>query len=140
MADNLKEKVKSVFNQFGLFILSTSRDNIPRSRYMTGSMRDDLSIWGATHLSSQKVNIIKNNPDVCCISVIDPQKFDSPMVIVVGRANIFDDFKIKQNNWRDGLSRFFSGPDDPNYVVYKISPVRIEYYAPFSLKPEVIEL
>jgi len=140
MADNLKGKVKNVFNQFGLFILSTSTDSIPRARYMTGRMRDDLSIWGATHLSSRKVSIIKSNPDVCCLCAIDPQKFDSPTVIIIGKADIFDDPEIKRNNWRDGLRRFFSGPDDPNYVVYKISPVKIEYHAPFSLKPEVIEL
>jgi len=140
MVDNLREKVKNVFNQFGLFILSTSKDNIPQARYMTGRMGDDLSIWGSTHLSSRKVSIIENNPDVCCLCAIDPQKFDSPTVIIVGKANIFDNLKIKRDNWHDGLSRFFSGPDDPNYVVYKISPVRIEYYAPFSLKPEVIEI
>ncbi len=140
MVDNLREKVKNVFNQFGLFILSTSRDNMPRSRYMTGSMGDDLSIWGATHLSSQKVSIIKNNPNVCCLCTIDPQKFDSPIVVIVGKADIFDDPEIKRSNWRDGLKQFFTGPDDPNYVVYKITPLKIEYYAPFSLKPEVIEL
>ena len=140
MADNLKEKVKNVFNQFGLFILSTSTDNIPRTRYMTGKMGDDLSIWGSTHLSIRKVSIIKNNPDVCCLRAIDPQKFDSPTVMIVGKADIFDDPEIKRNNWRDGLRRFFSSPDDPKRVVYKISPVKIEYYAPFSLKPEVIEV
>ena len=109
MADNLKEDVRNVFNQFGLFILSTSTDNIPRSRYMTGSMGDDLSIWGATHLSSQKVSIIKNNSNVCCLCTIDPRKFDSPMVITVGKADIFDDPEIKRSNWRDGLKQFFTG-------------------------------
>lgn len=113
---------------------------MPRTRYMSGKMGDDLSIWGVTHLSSRKVGIIKNNPNVCCLSAIDPQKFDSPIVIMVGKADIFDDPEIKQKNWRDGLRQFFTGPDDPNYAVYKISPVKIEYYAPFSLQPEVIEV
>jgi len=140
MEDDTKEKVKKVFNQFGVFILSTSEDNIPRTRYMTGKMGDDLSIWGITHLSSRKVNIIRNNPNVCCLSAINPKKYDSPRVLLFGKASIFDDLETKRNNWRDSLKQFFTGPDDPNYAVYKISPEKIEYYAPFSLKPEVIEL
>jgi general stress protein 26 len=140
MADNLKEKVKNVFNQFGLFILSTSESNTPRSRYMSGLMRDDLSIRGVTNLSSQKVSTIRNNPNVCCLCAIDPTKFDSPTVIISGKASILDDPEIKRDYWGDGLKRFFTGPDDPDYAVYRISPVRVEYYAPFALKPEVIEV
>jgi len=86
------------------------------------------------------VSIIKNNSNVCCLCTIDPRKFDSPMVIIVGKADIFDDPEIKRSNWRDGLKQFFTGPEDQNYLVYKITPLKIEYYAPFSLEPEVIEL
>lgn len=140
MEDKLKEKVKDVFNKFGVFILATSKDEMPRSRYMTGIMGDDLNIWGVTNLSSQKVSILKSNPKVCCISAINPEEFDSPRVMLFGKASIFTDPEIKRNSWRDSLKQFFAGPDDPDYAVYKISPVRIEYYAPFSLKPEVIKL
>ncbi len=140
MTDNLMERVRNVFNQFGLFILSTSQDDVPRSRYVSGIMRDDLSIWGVTHWSSRKVSTIKTNPDVCCLCAIDPTKFDSPTAIITGKATVFDDPEVKRDNWDDGLKRFFTGPDDPEYAVYRISPVRMEYYAPFSLEPEVIEI
>ena len=124
MEDNLKEKVKEVFTKFGVFILATSKDEMPRSRYMTGKMGDDFCIWGITHLSSQKVSIIKNNPSVCCISAINPEEFDSPRVLLFGKASIFTGTEIKRNNWRDSLKQFFTGPDDPEYAVYKISPVK----------------
>jgi general stress protein 26 len=41
--------------------------------------------------------------------------------------------------WNDYLKNIFSGPDDPNYVVTKITPYRIEYSKMDRTPPEVWE-
>ena len=45
--------------------------------------------------------------------------------------------KTKNAVWFDILNSIFSGPDDPNYVVCKVTPYRIEYYLMNMPKPEV---
>ena len=39
--------------------------------------------------------------------------------------------------WYDLLNSIFTGPDDPNYVVCKIKPYRIEYNMMNMPKPEI---
>ena len=39
--------------------------------------------------------------------------------------------------WYDLLGSIFSGPDDPNFVVCKVTPDRIEYYTMNVPKPEI---
>ena len=120
MADNLKEEVKNVFNQFGLFILSTSKDNIPRSRYMTGSMGDDLSVWGATHLSSQKVSIIKNNPNALSSTLTAAEKARALVIEKHGTDNILrlnpsqDKVNKNKGDEPDEISNIRNGNDSTN--------------------------
>jgi general stress protein 26 len=41
--------------------------------------------------------------------------------------------------WFDQLSSIFSGTDDPNYVVCKVKPYRIEYFMMNMPQPEIWE-
>jgi len=42
---------------------------------------------------------------------------------VVATAEILTDLEIKKKLWCDKLNQFFKGPEDPNYVVVKITCV-----------------
>ena len=46
---------------------------------------------------------------------------------IEGRAEILEDAATKKAIWYDHLGNIFSGPDDPNYCVGKVTPYRIEY-------------
>jgi general stress protein 26 len=58
---------------------------------------------------------------------------------VQGRAEILEDADTKSAVWHDFLNSIFSGSDDPNYAVCKVTPHRIEYYLMNMPKPEIWE-
>jgi general stress protein 26 len=60
-------------------------------------------------------------------------------VQIQGKAEIFTDDKTRKKAWHPHLAGIFTGPDDPNYSVLKISPYRIELQKAAPEPPEVWE-
>ena len=52
-----------------------------------------------------------------------------PYVVMNTDIAILDDEKSKQAFWNPMLGNFFSGPDDPEYVILNLKPYNIEYYS-----------
>ena len=99
---------------------------------------DQMNIWFATFKNSRKIHQIAQNPQVhLVLGVTDPQTAVS-WLQAQGRAEILEDAETKNVVWYDLLGSIFSGPaDDPNYVVCKVTPNRIEYYTMNVPKPEI---
>ncbi|MDD2715026.1 MAG: pyridoxamine 5'-phosphate oxidase family protein [Candidatus Wallbacteria bacterium] len=140
MSQVILNELKKLFSPIGLFVLSTIGENGPRSRYMAAPMREDLSIWGSAAASSRKIHEMKQNPNVCCVTCIDPKNWGAAHAVITGIVQLFYDLETKKSNWRPDLKKHLKGPEDPEYVVYKITPKRIEYYRQNTPHPEVIEL
>jgi len=58
-------------------------------------------------------------------------------VNVEGKAEIMIDRETKEKCWHKVLEQFFSSPDDPNYVVIKVTPASIEYTETGEHEPKV---
>jgi len=85
----------------------------------------------ATHKSSIKMSHIKNNPKGC-ITIWNGKDFEDinkPYVVIDANIEIIDDEKTKNEFWNPMLGNFFSGPDDPEYVIMDLKPYSIEYYS-----------
>ena len=67
----------------------------------------------------------------------NPKKYALPYLQIAGTAKILTDKKTKRWCWNKFLEQFFDGPDDPNYVVFKITPNLIEYMSPDAMEPQV---
>jgi general stress protein 26 len=135
---DLKEKIFEKMKEHTLASFATiTEDGKPWTRYVVVRADDQLNIWFATFLNSRKTLQIVKNPEVhLTLGVTDPQKAVS-WLQVQGRAEILGDAATKNAQWYDLLRSIFSGPDDPNYVVCRISPYRIEYYMMNMPKPEI---
>ena len=48
MSEEIKEKVRDLFRQSGLYVMSTISGDSPRSRFMTGEMNKDLQLRGVS--------------------------------------------------------------------------------------------
>jgi len=136
----LKEKILSKFKGPTLSILATiTEDGKPWARFVTPFADENLTFWMATFINSRKVAQIKKNPEVhLTTGVSDPETAESYLQIQ-GRAEILTDKETKKAVWFDHLAQIFSGPDDPNYYVCKITPYRIEYQGMGMQPPEVWE-
>ena len=118
---------------------TVTEDGKPWTRYVVVKADEELNIWFATFLNSRKVLQIAKNPEVhLTLGVNDPQTAVS-WLQVQGKAELLEDAETKNAVWYDMLNSIFNGPDDPNYVVCKITPYRIEYYMMNMPKPEIWE-
>jgi general stress protein 26 len=138
--DALKEKIHAMMRELTLASLATvAEGGRPWVRYVTVRGDEGLNLWFATFKGSRKTRHIAANPEVhLVLGVTDPQKA-AHWIQVQGRAEILDDPDTKKARWFDMLKTFFSGPEDPNYVVCKVTPRRIEYFRMNKSGPEVWE-
>jgi len=138
--DELKKKILDKMKDLTLASLATvTEDGKPWARYVVVKADENMNIWFATFKTSRKVRQISDNPDVhLLLGVTDLPKAAS-WVQIQGRAEILDDAKTKNAVWYNMLEPMFSGPDDPNYRVCKVTPYRIEYFAMNRQQPEVWE-
>jgi general stress protein 26 len=138
----LEKKILSKINQPTLSALATiTVDGKPWVRYCTPFADENLTIWMGTFVNSRKVAQIRKNPEVhLTVGVSDPGTAES-YIQVQGRAEILTDPESKKAAWGDHLKVVFSGPDDLNLAVCKITPYRIEYQSltPPGSPPDVWE-
>ncbi len=136
----LKEKILDKMKDYTLASFATvTEDGKPWTRYVVVKADEELNIWFATFLNSRKtLQIAKNSEVHLTLGVNDPQTAVS-WLQVQGRAELLEDAETKNAVWYDMLNSIFSGPDDPNYVVCKVKPYRIEYYMMNMPKPEIWE-
>ena len=136
----LKEKILAKVKGPTLSALATITENgKPWVRYVTPFVDENLTFWMATFVHSRKVPQIRNNPQVhLTVGVTDVQTAESYLQIEA-RAEILTDDRTKKAVWFDELKNIFSGPEDPNYCVCKITPSRIEYHTMGPVPPEIWE-
>lgn len=130
----LKDKIADVIGGVNVAAVATvksSSEVVPRVRYMSTVGFPDLSLQSATMKSSPKMQQIKENPKAS-LTVWKGTKleeaFTQPYVIMDTDVEVLDDEKTRNDFWNPMLENFFSGPDDPEYVVLKFTPSYAEYW------------
>lgn len=137
MSDELKQKILDVLENYPVGSVATIRDGKPWVRYMSMKFRDDLTLYSATFATSRKIEQIEKNRNVHVTFGADPKNWEQPYVQIEGTAEVLTDLETKKWCWHDILAQFFSGPEDPGFVVLKVTPSLVEYMSPEATKPEV---
>jgi general stress protein 26 len=136
----LKNKIFEVIKKYPVSSVATINEDKPWVRYMVVQPDENLNLWTTSFANSRKLEQIQKNNNVHVTLGADPQDWHKPYVNVVGKAEILTDKETKKKCWNEMLSEFFSGPEDPNYVVIKISPEKIEYMCADARQPEIYTL
>jgi len=139
MKQELLGKLVAIFRKCPVITLCTAAGNTPYGRTMVATTHDDLSMTTATFLNSRKVSQIRENPLVCLVSSMDSELPNRPYGIVQAVATVHTDTETKRACWVQSLDVFFSGPEDPNYAVIRLKPVRAEYWTFEHHEPNVLE-
>ena len=137
----LNQKLLDKMRGLNLWSLATvTEDNKPWVRYVVPTgIDDDLTIWVATFTSSRKVAQIRVNPEVHLTMGMGEPAPEGSYLQVQAEADIVVDQEKKNRNWHDQLRTYFSGPEDPEYVLLKLTPYRIEYNDMKVMEPEIWE-
>ncbi len=137
----LKEKILKIAKQYPIASIgSITAEGNPWVRYMATEIDEELNLWTTSFASSRKISQIEKNDNVHAALGADPACWQKPYINMAGKAEILIDPEVKKKYWNDMLSQFFTGPDDPNYVVIKITPKVIEYMCADTTQPEIYEV
>lgn len=138
---DLKETIYRKMQGQNLWSLATvTKDGKPWVRYVAPTaVEPDLTIWVATFGGSRKVAQIKANSEVHLTMGMTEVAMEGSYLQVQTKARVVDSAEDKERNWHDHLRTYFSGPDDPNYVLLELTPYRVEYNDMTSMEPQVWE-
>jgi len=136
----LQRKILAKLTGHTLCVLATmTEDGKPWARYVTPFADENLTIWLATFANSRKVGHIRRNPEVHLTTGVTDIQGTMPYLQIQAKAEILTDQETKKAVWSDYLANIFTGPDDRNYVVARITPYRIEWQPTGNTPPEVWE-
>jgi general stress protein 26 len=134
----LEEKIWRILDRPQTAALATiSASGAPWVRYVTVRAERDFTLTFCTSLASRKAKEIAACPEVhlTCGNLAPPD--DSAFLQIAGCAGIRADAATRSAHWQEGWRRYFTGPDDPDYILVFVQPQRIEYNGSGSVFPEV---
>ena len=118
-----KDILRQMVLDAGMGYLARWEADQPRVRAMMRVLRDDGTLLAATFPTTQKIGQIQKNPkfELCFVDrKLSHCRFE-------GRAAISDDQTLKEELWNKQvmLRQFFSGPEDPGFVLIVFKPTKI---------------
>ena len=127
---DLKQKILGVIGKPFLASFATvTGEGKPWVRYVVAAANEDLTITFATFTEARKVQQIKANSAVHITGGVDGLSAEpAPYVQVEGTAEFTRDEQKRHAFWNNMFSKYFEGPDDPNYALIEVTPNRIELW------------
>ncbi|MEI2665375.1 pyridoxamine 5'-phosphate oxidase family protein [Rossellomorea sp. LJF3] len=135
MAQTLKDKITELFSHHKIGTLATIRDNKPYSRFMMFD-HDDLTLYTATNEHAHKAEDIAQNPHVHILLGYDRDSDHEHYVEIEAEASVEDSPELKSKFWKEELKHWIASPDDPEYLLLKLTPKTILYYSKPGSEPE----
>jgi len=135
---DLEKQLLELFHRDRLAGLATvTPDGRPWVRYVTLLAKTGFPLVFCTDVHSRKMAHIRANPEVHLTSGNLEPPDDSVYLQIQGRAEVSTDPSARSRYWKKEWTRYFKGPDDPNYVIVEVAPYRIELYGPHGFEPLV---
>ena len=118
---NEKETALKILKESFVGTMATVQQNKPHTRYMT-FFSDEFTLYTATSKQTQKVDELEANPHTHILIGYDGKGMGDAYLEIEGTVSISDDESVKEKVWNKHMKPWFSGPEDPDLVILKISP------------------
>lgn len=136
---NEKKTALKILQESHVGTMATIQNNKPHTRYMT-FFSDDFTLYSATSKQTQKVDELETNPHTHILIGYEGEGFGDEFLEIEGTVTVSDDDNLKEKMWNEHMKPWFSGPEDPNLVILKVSPVTIRLMNKKGEEPKLIEL
>jgi general stress protein 26 len=134
--NELAERIATLISRPALVAFATAgKDGRPWVRYVMACGGQDLHVRFATFVNSRKVAQVRHNPEVHLAWQIGA----TGCLQIQGHAHVTVDPAERAAFWSEGLTRYFKGPEDPNYAIMIVKPYRIEMLEDDAFQPQVWE-
>jgi general stress protein 26 len=133
--DGIREEVWGALSGTQSVYLATAEADQPRVRPVT-LLNIDRKLWIATGQRSAKVRQIRRNPNVeFCLPLSDER--GNGYLRVAGLASVVTDPETRETigGKIPFLDEYWSGPDDPDFCLLRITRVEVEYLRPGEMDP-----
>ncbi|KAA0966039.1 general stress protein [Sporosarcina sp. ANT_H38] len=136
---NTKKTALKILKESNVGTMATIQNNKPHTRYMT-FFSDEFTLYSATSKQTQKVDELEANPHTHILIGYEGEGFGDEFLEIEGTVTVSDDDNLKEKMWNEHMKPWFSGPEDPNLVILKVSPVTIRLMNKKGEEPKLIEL
>ncbi|MBO2945874.1 pyridoxamine 5'-phosphate oxidase family protein [Paenibacillus sp. F411] len=121
----LEKKIAEALNHNKFCSFATVEGNKPKVRYMA-LFHDGVNLHLATDRKTHKVEELEENPNVYVLAGYE-EGGSKDVIELQGIARVTKQEQLRNELWNEDFKRWFSGPDDPDYVILEIEAQRIEY-------------
>lgn len=121
----LETRIGQALDKHRIGAFATVEGNRPKIRYMA-VFHDGLNLYLATDRKTHKIEELRANPAISLLLGYNGEA-SSQIIEIEGTAAITKDDSLRGKLWNDSLGDWFSGPDDPNYVILAIAAEQIHY-------------
>ena len=135
----LKKKILKVIKGSKLASLATVANGKPWVRYAV-SRSEGLTLYICTFKDSRKVEQIKKNPNVHITIGGSMENMEAPYVQIAAYAKVRSDAGIRKKLWVPFMKKYYTGVDDPQYVVIEVKPEFVEYMGTESHTPQIYKV
>jgi len=118
---NEKKIALKILKESAVGTMATIQQNKPHSRYMT-FFSEEFTLYTATSKHTEKVDELEVNPHTHILIGYEGKGMGDEYLEIEGTVGISDDESVKEKVWNKHLKPWFSGPEDPNLVILKVSP------------------
>ncbi len=139
MSKDLKNKILKVIKGSKLASLATIANGKPWVRYVV-ARSEGLTLYICTFKDSRKVRQIEKNPNVHLTIGGSMENMEAPYVQIAASARARSDAGIRKRLWMPFMKKYYTGVDDPRYVVIEVKPVLIEYMSAETHTAEIYKL
>ena len=126
MDKRLKNKILKVIKGSKLASLATIVNGKPWVRYVV-ARSEGLTIYICTFKDSRKVRQIQKNHNVHITIGGSMENMEASYVQIAASARVRSDVGIRKRLWMPFMKKYYTGVDDPEYVVIEAKPILIEY-------------
>ncbi|WP_040227372.1 pyridoxamine 5'-phosphate oxidase family protein [Bhargavaea cecembensis] len=116
-----KETAQKILDGSMVGTMATVQDGKPFSRYMT-FFNDGLTLYTATSKKTDKVDELESNPYTHILIGYDGDGFGDDFLEILATVSVTDEEGLIDKVWNDAMKGWFSGPDDPDLVILKVTP------------------
>ena len=135
---NAKKSALKILKESYVGTMATIQQNKPHSRYMT-FFSDEFTLYTATSKETQKVDELEANPHTHILIGYEGEGIGDEFLEIEGTVTISSDEQVKEKMWNKHLSPWFSGPEDPDLIILKVTPDSIRLMNKKGEEPKVIE-
>ena len=135
---NAKKSALKILKESYVGTMATIQENKPHTRYMT-FFNDEFILYTVTSKQTEKVDELEANPHTHILIGYEGEGFGDDFLEIQGTVTISSDETMKEKVWNKMLKPWFSGPEDPNLVVLKVTPDTIRLMNKKGEEPQVIE-